>query len=271
MRDLAIQWKSYGTLVGSFNLIVYGGIIYLGEQLTGDRAYGHSRLAFFLFFVGILNSFTNYGHHTYHIPQTEWVKWIAFIVSMTEIIILFKVLWDLVTLKKLWGGHGRGPHRLAVLLLCATTLWTFLQLILSILISIPPVNTLFHGTHIIVAHSMGSMIGIDSFALMAVGAFLFQKYRQTEASPRLGVFQAWSVGFLNLGLFVLWGGLVHTGFHSGMRLYFEGILPQASQFPPYLGSVFIITGLVITLSAGILMTPWVLEALRLWRGKGRGD
>ena len=34
-------------------------------------------------------------HHTYHLPQTEVVKWVAFIVSMMEVIILVKLMIDL--------------------------------------------------------------------------------------------------------------------------------------------------------------------------------
>ena len=36
MRDMAVEWKSYGSLVGSFNLIVYGNLIYLSEKISFD-------------------------------------------------------------------------------------------------------------------------------------------------------------------------------------------------------------------------------------------
>ena len=29
--------------------------------------------------IGLLNSFTNYAHHTYHLPQSHVVKWVAFV------------------------------------------------------------------------------------------------------------------------------------------------------------------------------------------------
>ena len=51
--DMRIQWKATGTLVGSFNLFVYGAVIYIGERISRDPSYGHSRLAYALFGVGL--------------------------------------------------------------------------------------------------------------------------------------------------------------------------------------------------------------------------
>ena len=45
------------TLVGSFNLFVYGSIIYIGERISRDPAYGHSKVAYGLFAIGLLNAF----------------------------------------------------------------------------------------------------------------------------------------------------------------------------------------------------------------------
>ena len=53
--DLQVQWKSCGTLVAAFNLMVYGSLIYVAERMTGDRSTGHSRKTFALFGLGLLN------------------------------------------------------------------------------------------------------------------------------------------------------------------------------------------------------------------------
>ena len=60
VRDLAIQWKAMGSLVGSFNLLVYGSVAWLGTRLSGDERYARSTTAYALYLVGILNSFTNW-------------------------------------------------------------------------------------------------------------------------------------------------------------------------------------------------------------------
>jgi len=253
VRDLAVQWKSYGTLVGSFNLLVYGSLMYLGER-GGDKTYAHSKLAFFFFFLGILNSLTNYGHHTYHLPQSIWVKWISFTVSMTEIIILFKILLDLFSLKKVRAQFKSQPA--LAMLLVSVTIWTFLQLIVALLISVPPINTLFHGTHVILAHSMGSMVGIDTMALLATAAFMFAVHHGNETS-RFTRFAPAAVVSFNLSLFVLWVTLVWIGVRSGIRLYLDGVLPRASLFPDYMGPVFLGAGIILSLSLFVLLVPWL--------------
>ncbi|MDP6933673.1 MAG: cbb3-type cytochrome c oxidase subunit I, partial [Myxococcota bacterium] len=163
--DRRIQWKATGTLVGSFNLFMYGALVYAWEKLTGDDSYGHSRLAYALFGVGLLNSFTNFAHHTYHLPQSHAVKWIAFVVSMTELILFFRVVQELLI--SLRGSERMCPDNTRLLLISAKW-WTAAMVFSSVLISIPPLNALVHGTYAIAGHAMGTMIGIDTFVLLGV-------------------------------------------------------------------------------------------------------
>jgi len=162
-QDLQLQWKATGTLVGSMNLFVYGSMIYIGERISRDTRYGHSRLAYALFGVGLLNSFTNFAHHSYHLPQDELVKWISFVVSMMEISILCRAMWDL------WGLVRKSEDRA----FCAargsfgaSKYWTICILLSSVLISIPPLNALIHGTYAVTGHAMGATIGIDTMVLL---------------------------------------------------------------------------------------------------------
>jgi nitric oxide reductase subunit B len=163
--DLRIQWKSGGVLVGSFNQMAYGAMMYAACRMKGDDSYAHSRTAWAMFVVGVANTFANYGHHTYHTPQTPWIHWIAFVVSMTEVVILAKLWFDL------WRLLRRGPAApdlaLPLRFAASVTGWTFFMLGLAMLISVPPLNVFAHGTHVVVAHVMGAMIGIDSMILWA--------------------------------------------------------------------------------------------------------
>ncbi|MBL4844145.1 MAG: cbb3-type cytochrome c oxidase subunit I [Planctomycetes bacterium] len=168
--DLRIQWKACGTLVGSFNLLVYGSLYYVGERLSGDKRPARSRLAYALFAVGLLNSFTNYAHHTYHLPQRELVKWISFAISMTEIVILARVIWDLAR-SVAQARSSQAEPRTAPLFVMAAKWWTGAMLFTSLLISVPPLNTLIHGTQVVLGHAMGTEIGIDSMVLFA-GIFM---------------------------------------------------------------------------------------------------
>ncbi|HEX6813289.1 MAG TPA: cbb3-type cytochrome c oxidase subunit I [Planctomycetota bacterium] len=186
LRDLQLQWKSCGTLVGSFNFLVYGALSYIAEKVSGDKRYGQSPIAFALFGVGCLNSFTNYAHHTYHLPQDPVVKWIAFVVSMIEIVILLKLFQDIA--KSLRQQPGGGPRHPAAPFLTSAKWWTTAMLFLSIVISVPNLNSVIHGTHVVTGHAMGTELGIDSMVLFAAITFLLaQRYQGSSALvARLG-------------------------------------------------------------------------------------
>jgi nitric oxide reductase subunit B len=204
--DLRIQWKACGTLVGSFNLIVYGCILYVAEKLSGNTAYAQSRTAYALFGVGLLNSFTNFGHHTYHLPQSAAVNWISFVVSMTEILILARVAWDVVAIASV--GAARDDARR---FLCASKWWSTAMLLTAILISVPPLNALIHGTHVVTAHAMGTEIGIDSMILLGALAWALGT---REVSP-VG---AWSAA-LNVSAAALVTWLHVSGLVVGLARY----------------------------------------------------
>jgi nitric oxide reductase subunit B len=180
LRDLELQWKSCGTLVGSFNFLVYGSLSYVAERVSGDKRYAQSPIAFALFGVGCLNSFTNYAHHTYHLPQTPLVKWIAFVVSMLEIVILLKLLQDIG--KSLRKQSSTGPAHPAAGFLVSAKWWTTAMLLVSIVISVPNLNSIIHGTHVVTGHAMGTELGIDSMVLFAVITYLLaQRWQGSSA------------------------------------------------------------------------------------------
>ncbi len=258
LRDMAVEWKSYGTLVGSFNLLVYGSLGYLGERLNPGGGYSRSRLAFSLFWVGVLNSFTNYGHHTFHFPQSMIVKWTSFIISMTEIVILAKVVLDMTKqIRKLKPGK---PLDGVSLLLFSTTGWTLVSLTISMVISVPLLNSLIHGTFVVAGHAMGSMLGIDTMALFAVLAYLQIQDRGDAAKvPR------WAITVFNTGILTLWLTFLHIGVSDGLRRWSQGTLPSASLWPGWFGHAFLFGGLQVATGVVGLTWSWLLPA-RLFRG-----
>ncbi|MCK5944869.1 MAG: cbb3-type cytochrome c oxidase subunit I, partial [Planctomycetes bacterium] len=183
IRDLQVQWKSCGTLVGSFNFLMYGSLTYVGEKLSGDKTYAQSPVAFWLFGVGCLNSFTNYVHHTYHLPQTETVKWVAFVVSMLEIVILIKLMMDLG--KMIRGRGERAPFCGRGDWLKHAKYWTVAMLLTSIVISVPPLNTLIHGTQLVMGHAMGATVGIDTLVLLGTSSWLICELRSGAVRQHL--------------------------------------------------------------------------------------
>jgi len=246
ITDLQLQWKAIGAMAGSFNLLVYGTAMYIAELISKDETYAQSRTAFFLFAVGLLNSFTNYAHHTYHLPQSSLVKWISFLVSMLEIIILFRVMSDLVRLTNLKGKS----YSTAEQFLNSSKWWTFLNLIISIIISIPPLNSLIHGTHVIVAHAMGTTIGIDTMILLAFGT-----YGLTISLKR----SIYIVG-LNLSLGLMMLTLIGSGLTKGVyRLI-------GAPFPGWMGTLSV----VFAISGGACAFIISIICFRIFSSYGSG-
>ncbi|MCA8953061.1 MAG: cbb3-type cytochrome c oxidase subunit I [Planctomycetes bacterium] len=240
VRDLQVQWKSCGTLVGSFNFLMYGSLTYVGEKLSGDRSYAQSPTAFGLFGVGCLNSFTNYAHHTYHLPQTETVKWVAFVVSMAEVVILFKLLFDIGRMVRRRQQQkpfcGRGSW------LTHAKWWTAGMLLTSILISIPNLNSIVHGTHVIVGHAMGATIGIDTLVLLGCSAWVACELRGAHGVQRVNrPLTKWLLNGISLALAVLVVWLSAAGMTHGWYRFHGEATPQwvvESRFVlPVCGSV----------------------------------
>lgn len=218
IKDMQVQWKSCGTLVGSFNFMMYGSLTYVGERLSGDKKYGQSPVAFWLFGVGCLNSFTNYVHHTYHLPQTDTVKWVAFLVSMAEVIILVKLMIDMG--KMLKGRQnasqfcGRGGW------LVMAKYWTVFMLITSIIISVPTFNTLIHGTQLVMGHAMGATVGIDTLVLLGTASWLVIELRGSAVLPRMDAkITKRSISLISGSLLVMVVWLSVAGFVHGTSRY----------------------------------------------------
>lgn len=253
--DTRLQWKACGTLVGSFNLFVYGTLYYVGEKLSGDRGYAQSRLAYALFGVGLINSFTNFAHHTYHLPQSPAVKWISFVISMIEVIILARVLFDLAAAVKKARPDSFHATRF---FLTAAKWWTMAILTTSIFLSFPPLNSLVHGTHVVTGHAMGATIGIDTMALFAAVSFLLgdrlQRRRQSDALLDGRWIHASAVGVnLSSATLVTWltiSGSI-TGYHRYLALPAPAWLGTAQ---PYL---FAGAGGVTALFLVMLLRRWL--------------
>ena len=249
IRDLTVQWKAYGALVGSWNMLVYGTAIFVMERISGDEKVAKSRLSFLLYFLGFTNLLFGWGHHTYLVPASAWVKHVAYGISMTELIILGKIMWNW---KRSISTAKKNFYFLPFKFLVASDFWIFVNLILAILISIPAINVFTHGTHITVAHSMGSVIGINTMILLASSLFLIKDvtaYTFSLVQEKMMVFGFW---LLNFSLFFFWVSLILAGAEKGKlvvqdKLSFQEIMENIS---PYL-TVFTFSG--IGIFTGILL------------------
>lgn len=164
IADMTIQWKANGSLVGSWNQLIYGTSFYLMERISGDKRLAHQPLSFVMYFLGLFNLMFNWGHHVYTLPTDAYVKYIGYVVSMTEWIFFVKILYNWRASVSEYSKH---IHYMPYRFLVAAEWWVFINMGQAILMSIPALNMFTHGTHVTVAHAMGTTIGINTMILFA--------------------------------------------------------------------------------------------------------
>lgn len=255
VRDITVQWKALGSMVGSWNMLVYGTGMYIMEKISGNKTTSRSKLAFFFYFLGLTNLMFNWGHHTYIVPAASWVKTVSYVISMTELLILGHIIYKWKsTLNEAQKHYHHVPYRF----LSFADAWIFLNLTLALIISVPAINRYTHGTHITVAHAMGATIGINTMLLFAAVYFLIQDKRKF---PITGSEKSINAGLIvtNTSLLIFWisllgMGLVKISGNSG-GLGFYDIM---DRLMPWF-RVFSITGVFTFIGIGILS----LTAIRL--------
>lgn len=210
VRDVTVQWKANGSMVGSWNMLVYGTGFYVMEQLSGDKKIANSRLTFFFYFLGLTNLMFNWGHHTYIVPAAPWIKNVAYIISMTELLILGNIIW---TWRKSLDVAKRNFYMISFRFLSVADFWIFLNLILAILISVPAINQYTHGTHITVAHAMGATIGINTMILFASLFFIAEKASFTINTNKV----KYGFWITNISLFLFWFALIGSGIFKAIE------------------------------------------------------
>lgn len=206
VKDITIQWKAQGALVGSWNMLVYGIAIYISEKIAGDKKVSHSNMAFASFFLGFFNLLFGWAHHIYIVPCPVWIRMFSYAVSMTELLVIAKIIHDALKNRKEKSSSGFWAHER---LIAYADNWILLNLFLAILISIPAINIYTHGTHVTVAHAMGSTIGINTFILLSAIAY----FNKAKGNVRLSSFYV--KGF-NYSLFVFWVALISAGVARGV-------------------------------------------------------
>jgi len=171
IQNIALQWKSGGSYVGSWNMLVYGTALFVMSKISGDESYAVSKKAFFFYFLGLTNLMFGWAHHIYIVPTAPWIRYFAYGISMTEWIILFSIIYDW---KKSLSTAKKTEFSLAYKLMMMADFWVFLNIVLALLLSIPAINLFTHGTHITVAHSMGTTIGINTLILLSSIAYILE-------------------------------------------------------------------------------------------------
>lgn len=249
VREMMVQWKSYGALTGSWNMLVYGTALYLATRISGSEEYARSKMAFGLFFLGLFNLMFGWAHHTYLVPSETWIRTFAYFVSMTELFIFGKIIWDWRNSLEDWQ---KNRYCNAYRFMFAADIWVFVNLGLALIISVPAFNLFTHGTHITVAHAMGSTIGINSMILLASIFYVIREQLapevHAECTPqiKLGFWMA------NVSLAVFFTALILAGVGKGLAAG-QPFQEMMQSIRPFL-LVFAVSG--TTLMLGIWIILW---------------
>ncbi len=259
IRDISVQWKSYGSFVGSWNMLVYGTAIYLMSKIKKDTGLAHGKTIFFFYFLGLTNLMFGWAHHTYIIPTQPWIRYVAYGISMTEWVVLAHIIYSWI---KSLTAEDKKEYCMVYMFLKAADFWVFLNIILALLFSIPAINFFTHGTHITVAHSMGTTIGINTTILFASVFFIVQKLQPNFKITTTFIKRNYYL--FNGALFFFFCTLLYAGVKRSNWMYFNEDVHfsemQESLYTTYI--VFFIFGSVLAFSIGVLATVLLKTLLK---------
>ncbi|MFT3920500.1 cbb3-type cytochrome c oxidase subunit I [Cloacibacterium sp.] len=234
LQNLTMQWKAGGSYVGAWNMLIYGSSMYVMSKTSGNSKYCHSKTAFFFFFLSLVNSMFNWAHHVYPVPNASWIRYAAYAISMTEWIILIRMIY---MWKQNLSQEKKKEFTISYKVMMLADLWIFLNLFLALLISIPAINLLTHGTHITVAHSMGTTIGINTLILLSSVIYIFEETK--KFTPQTVAFLKMGINIFNISFVGFWVILIIMGIEKSKWMYFtENVL--FSTFQDSMHAIYII-------------------------------
>jgi nitric oxide reductase subunit B len=245
LREVTVQWKSNGAMVGAWNQMIYGTSLYIMTRISGDEGPARSKIAFFFYFLGLTNLMFNWGHHIYNLPVGSWIRHISYAISMTEWIILISIMHDFR--RKLTAGR-KFRHLLSYRFLIASEYWVALNLALALFMSVPAINRYTHGTHITVAHAMGATIGINTMILLSSMGYMLRVDDLPERNKKLI-----QIGFAltQLSLLLFWLSLVLAGILKGYRDVALGMNSFQEMMQPVHRALHVFAFAGICLAAGL--------------------
>ena len=238
--------------------MIYGTALYLMVKLSGDAGIARGKKVFVFWFLGLSNLMLNWGHHIYNVPTAGWIRHVAYGISMAEWIFLINIIRGFRAKMTEQRIH---KSVLTYRFLLASEFWLFLNLFLALLMSIPAINRYTHGTHITVAHAMGTTIGINTMILLAsLGTML-----KIDAFMRSG--RMWiTIGrrITTVSLLVFWFALIAAGLLKGYRSVALGIADFQFMMQPVISvlNVFAFAGLGVLVGIGIVVWVYFNQLLK---------
>ncbi|RFM31242.1 cbb3-type cytochrome c oxidase subunit I [Chitinophaga silvisoli] len=258
LREVTIQWKANGSMVGAWNQMINGLSVYLLVAISGNAGLARQKKPWFLFFLGLFNLMFNWGHHVYNVPNSNWMRGVAYGVSMTEWVIIILIIRDF---RHTLTAARKFRHLVVYRFISAAELWVAANLLLALMMSIPAINRYTHGTHITVAHAMGTTIGINTMLLLAAFGYILDVDNLADRT-RKWLQISIRVNTLSLGIF--WVSLIIAGLVKGILTVDH---PENSFFEvmaavrPYL-EAFTAAGLGVMIALGVICVIYLKHSQR---------
>ena len=159
-RALTIEWHALDTFFAGWNAALYG-LGMLAICRPGDR--GRPLRARWLFVLAAFCLLSTFGHHHYMSPQPTLLKAIAVTASMLAGVSFVRHVWAIL-LSQGNEHSGHPEHEF----FHAAELFTLAAIGSGVFLAVPQINVVLHGTLAIVAHSMGSMIGVNVMIILGI-------------------------------------------------------------------------------------------------------
>jgi len=234
------------------------------SKIKNDNSIAFGKKTFFFYFLGLTNLMFGWAHHTYVIPMQPWIRYIAYGVSMTEWILLIHIIYSW---KKSLSKEKIKEFSLAYRFLISADIWVFINLVLALLFSIPAINFFTHGTHITVAHSMGTTIGINTSILLGSIFFIVSKLKLKNQLRVLTIKR--SIVFYNITLFLFFLTLLFAGVKRSNWIYFTKNMHfsemQDSLYGVYI--TFFAFGVLLVISILVIIIPPLVILIKGVRSK----
>jgi len=253
LKEITVQWKANGSMVGAWNQMIYGTLLYIMVKISGNADLARGKKVFFFYFLGLANLMFNWGHHIYNVPGASWIRHLSYAVSMTEVLFLVNII---AGFKKLLDERKKVQHRITYRFFVAAEFWVLANLVLVLFMSVPAVNRYTHGTHITVAHAMVATIGINSMILLGSIGYMLKIDEQAENLKRI-INKAFWLSQASLMLF--WLSLVAAGVIKGYRSVAVGMTNFQEVMQPVLAvlKIFAATGIVLAAGLGTIALCYI--------------
>ena len=243
-RDLAVEWQGIDTMIGGWNAMLYG----VGSTMIAPVGKPSRAFRSVLFIVAVSGLLLTFSHHHYQSPQATWLKDVAFLSSLLAAIAFVHHF-------RTWRRAAPTETKLTVLLGMVER-WTLFSVATGFLMALPMLNVLMHGTYVVVAHAMGSMIGVNAILIFAISQ------GQSE-----GVRVVADAGFRRWSRLFDWslGGFVAVLVGAGLV---EGVLRPEGGYWGYIGEVRLVMTLLPVFGVALsVLVAWIAID-SLWPSEG---